>query len=332
MVSICHFPRTRMRRTRQTEWIRQLVAEIQLSPSDLILAAFVQEGCNESHPITSMPGVLRQSPDLLVHTVGEAKAVGIQAVAIFPVVDHSLKTVDCREAWNPDNLICRAVSTIKSAYPDIGIICDVALDPFNPLGHDGLVIKGKIANDETVAALCRQAIVQAKAGCDIIAPSDMMDGRIGAIRVALDNAGLSHILILSYAVKYASAFYEPFRNAIGSRLSLQGDKRTYQMSPSNSNEALREVALDLEEGADIVMVKPGLPYLDIVQRVKETFSVPTFVYQVSGEYAMLKAASTLGWLEADAVMLESLLGFRRAGADAILTYDAVRAARSLQVI
>ncbi len=330
MISISQFPRIRMRRTRQADWVRRLVAEAHLAPADLIWPAFVCEGWKTCQPVASMPGVARQSIDQLVHMAGLAKALGIPAVALFPVIEPSLKTGDCREAWNPDSLVCRAVRALKDAHPDLGVICDVALDPFNALGHDGLVVEGAVVNDETVTALCRQAVVQAEAGCDIIAPSDMMDGRVGAIRMALDAAGFSDVLILSYAAKYASAFYGPFRNAVGSGPLLQGDKKTYQMDPANGNEALREVALDLAEGADIVMVKPGLPYLDIVQRVKTTFAVPTFVYQVSGEYAMLKAAAAHGWVEDAAVMLESLIGFRRVGADAILTYAAIDIARLLQ--
>ncbi|VBB69067.1 Porphobilinogen synthase [invertebrate metagenome] len=330
MIGISHFPRIRMRRTRQADWVRRLVAEAHITPADLIWPAFVCEGWNTCQPVTSMPGVTRQSIDLLVQMAGLAKTLGIPAVALFPIIDPALKTTDCREAWNPESLVCRAVRALKSAHPDLGIICDVALDPFNNLGHDGLVVDGTIVNDETIAALCRQAVVQAQAGCDIIAPSDMMDGRIGAIRMALDDAGFPDVLILSYAAKYASAFYGPFRDAVGSGGVLQGDKKTYQMDPANGNEALREVALDLAEGADLVMVKPGLPYLDIVQRVKATFAVPTFVYQVSGEYAMLKAAAAHGWVEDEAAMLESLIGFRRVGADAILTYAAIDIARLLQ--
>ncbi|KAF0117359.1 MAG: porphobilinogen synthase [Rhodospirillaceae bacterium] len=324
------FPHTRLRRIRRAEWVRRLVAEARLAPADLIWPVFVMAGHDLCEPVASMPGVVRYSIDRMVTAVGEAKALGIPAVAVFPAIDPVLKTADCREAWNPDNLVCRAVRAIKDAHPDIGVIGDVALDPFNALGHDGLVVDGTIVNDETVAALCRQAVVQARAGCDIIAPSDMMDGRVGVLRAALDGAGFADVLILSYAVKYASAFYGPFRDAIGSGGALRGDKKTYQMDPANGDEALREAALDLAEGADILMVKPGLPYLDIVRRVKETFAVPTFVYQVSGEYAMLKAAAQHGWLEENAVMLESFLGFRRAGADAIVSYAAVAVARLLQ--
>ena len=324
------FPRTRLRRLRRTEWVRRLVAEARLAPADLVWPVFVIAGQNVCEPVPSMPGVVRYSIDRLVTAVGEAKSLGIPAVAVFPAIDPALKTADCREAWNPDNLVCRAVRAIKDAHPGIGVIGDVALDPFNALGHDGLVVDGMIFNDETVAALCRQAVVQAKAGCDIIAPSDMMDGRVGVLRAAMDDAGFADVMILSYAVKYASAFYGPFRDAVGSGGALKGDKKTYQMDPANGDEALREAALDLAEGADILMVKPGLPYLDIVQRVKETFAVPVFVYQVSGEYAMLKAAAQNGWLEENAALLESLLGFRRAGADAVVTYAAVAVARLLQ--
>ncbi|MBF0128474.1 MAG: porphobilinogen synthase [Alphaproteobacteria bacterium] len=324
------FPRTRMRRARGGEWSRRLVAEARLSAADLILPLFVVEGSGLRQEIPSMPGVHRWSIDRVVEWVGEAKALGIPAVAPFPSVDPVRKTADCREAWNPDNLICRAVRAVKAAHPEVGIICDVALDPFNSLGHDGLVEDGRILNDETVEALCRQAVVQAEAGCDVAAPSDMMDGRIGAIRDALDAAGFKDVQILSYAAKYASAFYGPFRDAVGSGAVLKGDKKTYQMDPANGDEALREVALDLEEGADMVMVKPGMPYLDVVRRIKDTFAVPTMVYQVSGEYAMLKAAAGNGWLDNDKALMESLLSFRRAGADGILTYAAVEAARLLR--
>jgi porphobilinogen synthase len=276
-----------------------------------------------------MPGVNRLSVDLLVEEVGRAEALGIPAIAVFPYVEASLKTPDAREAVNPDNLVCRAVRAVKAAHPDIGIICDAALDPFNADGHDGIVRNGVILNDETVDILCRQSVVQAEAGCDVIAPSDMMDGRIGAIRKALDDAGRTDVLIMSYAAKYASAFYGPFRDAIGSKGVLKGDKKTYQMDPANSDEALREVAMDIDEGADMVMVKPGLPYLDVVRRVKDSFGMPTFVYNVSGEYAMLKAAAGQGWLDNDKVVLETLLAFKRAGADGILTYLAVEAAELL---
>jgi porphobilinogen synthase len=324
------FPGTRLRRNRRDQWSRRLVAENSLTTADLIWPVFVTEGSNSRAEVASMPGVYRLSIDLLVQAVGEAKALGIPAVALFPQTDPATKTPDAREAYNPDNLICRAVRAIKDSYPDMGVVCDVALDPFNSDGHDGLVVDGYVVNDESVEALCRQAVVQAQAGCDIIAPSDMMDGRIGAIRKALDDAGYDDVRIMSYAAKYASAFYGPFRDAIGSSGNLKGgDKKTYQMDPANSDEALREVALDLKEGADMVMVKPGMPYLDIVRRVSETFAVPTFAYQVSGEYAMLKGAINNGWLDNDKTILESLLAFKRAGADGILTYFAVEAAKLL---
>ncbi|MBE0530168.1 MAG: porphobilinogen synthase [Rhodospirillales bacterium] len=318
-----------MRRNRRAPWARRLVAENSLSVADLIWPVFVVEGKGQRQPVPSMPGVNRLSVDLLVEEVGRAKALGIPAIAVFPYVEASLKTPDAREAVNPDNLVCRAVRAVKAAHPDIGVICDAALDPFNADGHDGIVRDGVILNDETLEVLCRQSVVQAEAGCDVIAPSDMMDGRIGAIRKALDDAGRTDVLIMSYAAKYASAFYGPFRDAIGSKGVLKGDKKTYQMDPANSDEALREVAMDIDEGADMVMVKPGLPYLDVVRRVKDSFGMPTFVYNVSGEYAMLKAAAGQGWLDNDKVVLETLLAFKRAGADGILTYLAVEAAELL---
>jgi porphobilinogen synthase len=282
-----------------------------------------------------MPGVQRHSIDVLVTEVKNAAELGIPAIAIFPETDPSLKTDGAEEAWNPGNLVCRTVAAIKAAVPEIGIICDVALDPYTSHGQDGLVRDGVVVNDESVAALCDQAVVQAKAGCDIIAPSDMMDGRIGEIRMALDQEGFENVMIMSYAAKYASAFYGPFRDAIGSKSNLSagqvcgGGKQTYQMNPANSDVAMREVALDIREGADMVMVKPGMPYLDIVRRVKGEFAVPTFAYQVSGEYAMLNAAAQNGWLDREAVMMESLVGFKRAGCDGILTYFAVDAAKLL---
>jgi porphobilinogen synthase len=325
------FPRIRMRRTRQQPWTRRLVQENHLTVDDLIWPVFVQEGTAERTPVHSMPGVERLTIDLLVEASAEAKALGIPAIAIFPTVDPALKTADGEEAYNPDNLVCRAAAAVKRAHPEIGIMCDVALDLYTSHGHDGLVRDGDVVNDETVEVLCRQALAQAAAGCDMIAPSDMMDGRVKAIRDALDGEGFERVLILSYAAKYASAFYGPFRNAVGSATALGADdKRTYQMDPANSDEALREVAIDIAEGADIVMVKPGLPYLDIVRRVKDAFGIPTFVYQVSGEYTMLKAAAAQGWLEGDRIMMESLLAFKRAGADAILTYSAVEAAKRLK--
>ena len=323
------FPATRMRRNRRTAWLRRLVAENRLSTDDLIWPVFVTDGAQV--PVASMPGVTRYTLDGLLDALAEADSLGIPAIALFPSVNDRLKTPDAREASNPDNLVCQTVRAVKKAYPNLGIICDVALDPFNSDGHDGLVIDGYVDNDRTVEALCRQSVVQAQAGCDIIAPSDMMDGRIGAIRAALDAAGFQHVAIMSYAAKYASAFYGPFRDAVGSGASLKGgDKKTYQMDPANTDEALREVAIDLGEGADMVMVKPGLPYLDVIRRVKDSFGVPTFAYQVSGEYAMLKAAVLNGWLDNDKVVLESLMAFKRAGADGILTYSALEAARLLR--
>jgi porphobilinogen synthase len=277
-----------------------------------------------------MPGVERLTIDLAIQKAQEAQQLGIPAIAIFPATPSTLKTPEAEEALNPENLACRAVRAVKAEVPNIGIICDVALDPYSSHGQDGLVRNGIVVNDETVEVLCRQAVVQAEAGCDVIAPSDMMDGRVGAIRKALDSAGFEQVSILAYAAKYASAFYGPFRDAVGSAANLgSGDKKTYQMNPSNTQEALQEVALDIQEGADMVMVKPGMPYLDIVQRVKATFEVPTFAYQVSGEYAMLSAAAEKGWLNREQVMMESLLAFKRAGADGILTYFALEVARSL---
>jgi porphobilinogen synthase len=323
------FPRQRMRRNRARPWIRDLVAENRLGVEDLIWPVFVQDADGQSE-IASLPGIRRYGLDCLVDEIGPGLELGLSAIAVFPNIPGHLRTPDAEEAANPNNLVCRAVRKIKEAYPSIGVICDVALDPFNSDGHDGLVRDGVILNDETVEVLCRQALVQAEAGCDIVAPSDMMDGRVGAIRDALDAAGRQDVIILSYAAKYASAFYGPFREAVGAGKRLIGDKKTYQMAPSNSDEALREVALDLAEGADMVMVKPGLPYLDIVRRVKERFAVPTFAYQVSGEFAMMKAACLQGWLDNDAVILETLLAFKRAGADGVLTYAAPEAARLLK--
>ncbi len=326
------FPSTRLRRNRQCAWIRELVCENTLTVADLIWPMFVIPGDNQSTAVASLPGVSRHSIDRLLNEVSQAIDLGIPAIAIFPVTPTSLKTDDGREATNTNNLICSTVREIRNRFADrIGIICDVALDPYTSHGHDGLLVDGCIVNDETVDVLCRQAIVQAEAGADVIAPSDMMDGRVGAIRAALDGAGFQRVLIMSYAAKYASAFYGPFRDAVGSKGSLgTGDKKTYQMQPSNSDEALHEVALDLREGADIVMVKPGMPYLDIVCRVKQEFAVPTAVYQVSGEYAMLSAAAANGWLDLRSTALESLLAFKRAGADMILTYFAAQAAKWLR--
>ena len=323
------FPATRLRRNRREAWSRRLVAETRLSVDDLIWPAFVQEGWNRRTPVESMPGVDRLSVDLFVEAAKEARDLGIPAIAIFPETDPKAKTPDGREAYNPDNLVCRSIAAVKKAVPDIGVVCDVALDPFNSDGHDGIVRDGYVQNDETLEALVKQAIVQTEAGADIQAPSDMMDGRIAAIRKALDDKGHVHTQIMSYAAKYASAFYNPFRDAIGSSGALKGDKKTYQMDYANSDEALREVGFDIEEGADMVMVKPGLPYLDIVRRVKDTFGVPTYAYQVSGEYAMLRGAAERGWLDWNKVLIETLTGFRRAGCDGILTYGAVDAARLL---
>ena len=324
-----HFPSTRLRRPRQTQWLRNLVAEHTVTVNDLIWTGFVVEGVALREPIPSMPAVHRLSIDELVAEAQEVHALGIPAMAIFPALDNKLKNAKGSEATNPDNLICRAVSAVKKAVPDLGIICDVALDPFTDHAHDGLLVDGKILNDETVEILCQQALVQVRAGCDIIAPSDMMDGRVGSIRKALDDNGLQDKLILSYAAKYASGFYGPFRDALNNKGSLKGDKKTYQMDPANSEEALREVAMDIAEGADMVMVKPGLPYLDIVHRVKTTFNIPTFVYQVSGEYAMWKAAAQNGWIDSDRILMETMLSFKRAGADAILTYAAKDVAKLL---
>ena len=324
-------PIIRPRRLRVSPWIRNMVSEHRVTVNDLIWPVFIQEGNNLRTPIASMPGVERLSIDLLTLAVKEARDLGIPAIALFPATPTNLKTQDGEEAFNPENLVCRTIRAIKAAVPDIGIICDVALDPYTSHGQDGLVRNGIVVNDETVDVLCKQSVVQAQAGCDVIAPSDMMDGRVGAIRKALDNAGFSHVAILSYAAKYASAFYGPFRDAVGSANNLgKSDKKTYQMDPSNSSEALREIALDIAEGADMVMVKPGMPYLDVVARVKDTFKVPTFAYQVSGEYAMLCAAAANGWLDREKVILESLLSFKRAGADGVLTYFAVEAAKLLK--
>ena len=324
------YPALRMRRLRRHDWTRRLVAENTLSPADFIWPVFVIEGENKREAVSSMPGVDRLSVDLLVGAAKEAAALGIPVIALFPQTPPSLKTEDGREAINENNLVCRAVRAIKQAVPEIGVLCDVALDPYTSHGHDGVLRDGDVHNDATIDLLVQQSLVQVKAGCDIIAPSDMMDGRIGVIRAGLEKAGHHNVLLMAYAAKYASAFYGPFRDAVGSAKSLVGDKRTYQMDPSNGDEALREVALDLAEGADMVMVKPGMPYLDIVRRVKERFGVPTFAYQVSGEYAMLSAAFEKGWLERDRAIIEALTGFKRAGASGILTYFAVEAAKLLK--
>ena len=324
------FPSTRLRRNRKSPWARALVSENTLSAADLIWPIFVIEGEKKSEVVSSMPGVFRCSIDLAVEHVREAASLGIPLVALFPNTDPALRDEKGSEATNPNNLICRAVRAIKSAVPEIGVMCDVALDPYTSHGQDGLMEGSRIVNDASLDILVKQALVQADAGCDVIAPSDMMDGRIGAIRAALEKAGHLDVQIMAYSAKYASGFYGPFREAVGSGGLLKGDKRTYQMDPANTDEALREVAMDLAEGADMVMVKPGMPYLDIVARVKTEFKVPTFAYQVSGEYAMIMAAVERGWLDPKKVIPESLLAFKRAGADGILTYFAVDMARALK--
>ncbi len=324
------FPATRLRRNRKASWSRRLISENTLQVSDLIWPMFVIDGENTRDPVASMPGVERYSIDLAVGKAKEAAELGIPLVALFPNTKRELRTDDGREALNADNLVCRAVRAIKAAVPNIGIMSDVALDPYTSHGHDGLMEEGEIVNDASVEVLVKQALLQADAGCDIIAPSDMMDGRVGAIRTALETHGHADVQIMAYSAKYASGFYGPFRDAVGSSGTLKGDKLTYQMDPANTDEALREVALDLSEGADMVMVKPGMPYLDIVARVKQTFGVPTFAYQVSGEYAMLMAAFERGWLDPAKVIPESLLAFKRAGADGILTYFALDMARKLR--
>ncbi|WP_303786145.1 porphobilinogen synthase [Azovibrio restrictus] len=329
------FPHARMRRMRRDDFSRRLMRESALSPDDFIYPVFVLEGCRRIEQVASMPGVERQSLDLLLKTAERAVSLGIPALALFPVIDASLKSPGAEEAWNPDGLVPRTVRALKQHFPDLGVITDVALDPYTSHGQDGLIHpddpRGYVLNDETLEALARQALCHAEAGADVVAPSDMMDGRVGRIRAELDGAGQIHTRILAYSAKYASAFYGPFRDAVGSAGNLgKGNKYTYQMDPANGNEALREVAMDLQEGADMVMVKPGMPYLDIVRRVKDAFQVPTYAYQVSGEYAMLKAAAANGWLDERACVLESLLGFKRAGADGILTYFALDAAAWLK--
>jgi len=331
----CHlppatFPATRLRRTRMQGWCRELVREYRLHPSDLIWPVFIHEGKNKQTPIASMPGVNRIPLDILGENAKSANQLGIKAIALFPSIETKLKTPCGDEAWSENNLVCRAIKTIKDAVPEMGVIADVALDPYTTHGQDGIVEKGVVVNDKTVAALCKQALVMAEAGCNIVAPSDMMDGRIGSIRAALESAGFQDTMILAYAAKYASAFYGPFRDAVGSAKNLgKSDKHNYQMDPANSDEAMREIAMDIAEGADMVMVKPGLPYLDIIQRTASSFHIPVFAYQVSGEYAMIKAAVQNGWLDGDAAMLESLTAFKRAGARAIFTYAAVDVARLL---
>jgi len=331
-MTIGAFPNTRLRRNRYDSFTRNLVAENALTAHDLIWPIFIIEGAGQRVPVASMPGVDRVSLDLLAAQVEKAVRLGVPAVALFPATPAEKKDAEGSESANPENLICSASRLLKKAFPELGLVGDVALDPYTDHGHDGVLRRGYVANDETLEKLTVQAVVQAQAGIDIIAPSDMMDGRVGAIRAALDGAGLIHTRIMSYAAKYASAFYGPFREAVGSGKSLQGDKKTYQMDPANSDEALREVALDIAEGADIVMVKPGMPYLDIVRRVKDRFGVPTFAYQVSGEYAMLAGAIERGWLDRDRAVLEALLCFKRAGADGVLTYFAVEAAQLLREV
>lgn len=325
------FPSTRLRRMRHDDFSRRLMREHVLTANDLIYPVFVLDGEDRKEVVASMPGVIRQSIDHLLVTAEKAVKLGVPALALFPVIDTSLKSLDAAEAYNPDGLVPRTIKALKHRFPNLGIITDIALDPYTSHGQDGLIDEaGYVLNDETVKVLCKQALCHAEAGADVVAPSDMMDGRIGSVRAALDGAGQIHTRILAYSAKYASSFYGPFRDAVGSAGNLgKGNKYTYQMDPANTNEALREVALDLDEGADMVMVKPGMPYLDIVRRVKDEFGAPTFVYQVSGEYAMLKAAAQNGWLNEQACVLESLLAFKRAGADGILTYFALDAAQWL---
>lgn len=323
------FPGTRLRRTRATPALRALVREDRLSVDDLIWPLFVCDGENTCQPVESMPGVERRSVDLLVEAAREAADLGIPAICLFPNTDPSLKTPGCEEAWNPDNLSNRATRAIKAAVPEIAIMTDVALDPYNAYGHDGIVVNGEVINDESVEALVKMGLAQAEAGADILGPSDMMDGRIGALRQALEADGHKGVMIMSYAAKYASAFYGPFRDAVGASGALTGDKKTYQMDPLNRREAMRLIERDLREGADMVMVKPGMPYLDICREVKDTFGAPTYAYQVSGEYAMIKAAAANGWIDGEKVMMESLMAFRRAGCDGVLTYFAPEVARIL---
>jgi len=322
--------RVRPRRNRKADWTRRMVREHVLTTDDLIWPLFVTDGHNRRTAVASMPGVERLSVDQAVREAERAMKLEIPCIALFPYTEPSLRDEQGSEALNPDNLVCQSVRAIKKEFPDIGVLCDVALDPFTSHGHGWLLQDGRILNDETVAVLVRQALVQAEAGCDIIAPSDMMDGRVAAIRDGLDRAGYLDVQIMAYAAKYASAFYGPFRDAIGSAKTLTGDKRTYQMDSANSDEALREVELDIAEGADMVMVKPGMPYLDVLRRVKDSFGMPTFAYQVSGEYAMIAAAGQNGWLDSERAMMESLIAFKRAGADGVLTYFAARAAEKLR--
>ena len=324
------FPAARLRRTRTTAAIRALSRENALTVDDLIWPLFVRDGKGVLEDVASMPGVQRRSVDMIVEAASEAAQLGIPAVCLFPYTDPALKTELCEEAWNPDNLANRAIRAIKAEVPGLAVMTDIALDPYNANGHDGIVRDGVIVNDETVEALVKMALAQAQAGADILGPSDMMDGRIGAMRTALEAAGHRDVAILSYSAKYASGFYGPFRDAVGASGALKGDKKTYQMDPANSDEALRLIARDLSEGADMVMVKPGLPYLDIIHRAKQTFGAPTFAYQVSGEYAMIEAAAQNGWIDGEAVMAESLMAFKRAGCDGVLTYFAPRIARRLK--
>jgi porphobilinogen synthase len=324
------YPASRLRRLRRTPALRALAQENSLSVGDLIWPVFLRDGDGLREPIASMPGVTRLSLDLVVKAAEEAAGLGIPAICLFPYTDPSVKTETCEEAWNPDNLTNRAIRAIKAAVPEIAVMTDVALDPYNANGHDGLVRDGIILNDESIEALVRMALVQAESGADILGPSDMMDGRIGAMRAALEAAGHKDVAILSYAAKYASAFYGPFRDAVGASGALKGDKKTYQMNPANSDEALRLVARDLAEGADMVMVKPGMPHLDICRRVKDAFGAPTYAYQVSGEYAMIRGAALAGWIDGERAMLESLMAFRRAGCDGVLTYFAPDAARAIR--
>lgn len=324
------FPATRLRRLRQSGWIRSLTAENVLTPSDLIWSMVVHDGEDPRIPVAAMPGLERLNVAEAAKAAKRAAKLGIPAIAIFPHINPAHKDEDGGESLNPDGLIPTVIKAMKDAAPDVGVICDVALDPFTSHGHDGLIDEaGYVLNDETTAVLLEQALVQAEAGADVVAPSDMMDGRIGAIRSALEESGFTNTMILSYAAKYASGFYGPYREAIGSATALIGDKKTYQQDPANTDEALREVAMDLQEGADMVMVKPGLPYLDIVRRVSETFAVPTFAFQVSGEYAMIQAAAQNGWIDGERVMMETLLSFKRAGASGIITYFAEAAAQKL---
>ncbi|WP_297457316.1 porphobilinogen synthase [Ferrovum sp.] len=331
METLSSFPARRMRRNRRDDFSRRLVQEHQLHAADLIYPVFVQEGTHEVTPVASLPGIARQAIEPLLHTAERCLELGIPALALFPVIPQACKSLDAAEAWNPDGLLPRTVQALKRRFPELGLITDVALDPYTSHGQDGLIDEsGYVLNDETLAALARQAVVEAQAGADVVAPSDMMDGRIGVVRRELDRAGKIHTRILAYSAKYASSFYGPFRDAVGSGQSLgKGSKKTYQMDPANSDEALWEVGLDLAEGADMVMIKPGMPYLDIVRRIKDQFKAPTFVYQVSGEYAMLQGAIQAGWLD-EKCLWESLLSFKRAGADGILTYFALRAGEWLK--